>query len=67
MNAAPAQVHAVFGGKDAFSRFKVHGFMEAIKPLLVKRDINRARLCKKACSSLISIIFPIGFFDSFVI
>jgi hypothetical protein len=38
MNTAPAQVHAIFSGKEAFGRLKVHGLMELLKPLLVKRD-----------------------------
>jgi len=31
MYAAPAQVHAVLGGKNAFGWFKVHGSMELLK------------------------------------
>jgi len=31
MYAATAQIHAVLGGKDAFSWLKVHGSMELLK------------------------------------
>jgi hypothetical protein len=31
MNAAPAQVHAVLWGKDAFGGLEVHGSMELLK------------------------------------
>jgi hypothetical protein len=38
MNTAPAQVHAVLRGKEAFSRFKVHGFMEPIKTIISQAE-----------------------------
>jgi hypothetical protein len=34
MNAAPAQVHAVFGGKNAFGGLKMHGSMELPKTII---------------------------------
>jgi len=34
MNAASAQVHAVFWGKDAFGRFEVHDPMELLKSII---------------------------------